>query len=150
MEAFSTPARCTLANIESGETLTCLFNPNALTERVEVGYQRLGAIGQSDEQLQYTNTKNRTLPGVAFYCDGFDGRDIEAFRVFLRALTLPGNQSAPPALLLVWPNVVTLEGVVTDLEFQYTQFSRTGDALVYTATLTLEASRRRVPLRRER
>jgi hypothetical protein len=149
MEAFSSPARCTLANLESGETLTCLFNPNALTERVEVGYQRLGAIGQGYEQLQYTNTKNRTLPGLAFYCDRFDGREIESFRTFLRALTVPGAVGAPPGVLLVWPNVVTLEGVVTDLEFQYTQFARTGEALIYTATLALEASSRRAPLRRE-
>jgi hypothetical protein len=41
-------------------------------------------------------------------------------------------------VLLLWPNVLTIETVVTDLEFQYRVFGSDGSALVYTATCGFE------------
>jgi hypothetical protein len=146
---YARPPRCTLANVETGETMVCAFNPTELTERVEVNYQRLGALGQGFEQLQYTNTKNRTIPNLEFYADGFQGEEITRFRDFLRALTAPAGD-APPGVLFIWPRVLSIEGVVTDLEFKYTQFGTDGAVLIYTATLTLEAAERRTLLQRPR
>ena len=46
--------------------------------------------------------------------------------------------TAPPRVLFVWPEVLTVEAVVTDVEFQYRQVAVDGTVLVYAATVTFE------------
>ena len=94
--------------------------------------------GLSHQLLQFQSTGNRQLSGVEFYLDRFfakeqsDDADILDFRGFLRALTVPPKgaegvpATAPPRTLFVWPTVLSIETVLTDLEFQYKQFA--GDA----------------------
>ncbi len=66
------------------------------------------------------------------------------FRSFIRALTVPPSgtegvsDTAPPRTLFIWPEVVTIETVVTDVEFQYRQVGVDGRVLVYAATVTFE------------
>ena len=81
--------------------------------------------------LQFQSTGNRQLSGVEFYLDRFFAPeqpgdvDILAFRSFVRALTVPpeGTEdvagTAPPRVLVVWPEVLTVEAVVTDVALQY-------------------------------
>ena len=45
---------------------------------------------------------------------------------------------APPRVLFIWPEVVTVECVVASVEFQYKQLAVDGRVLVYTATVTFE------------
>ena len=44
----------------------------------------------------------------------------------------------PPRTLFIWPEVITVETVVTDVEFQYRQVAIDGRVLVYAATVTFE------------
>ena len=73
-----------------------------------------------------------------------DDADILEFRGFLRALTVPPKgadgvpATAPPRTLFVWPTVLSIETVLTDLEFEYRQFAADATVLVYTATVTFE------------
>jgi hypothetical protein len=46
--------------------------------------------------------------------------------------------TAPPRVLFVWPTVMSIETVLTDLEFSYKQFAADATVLVYTATVTFE------------
>ncbi len=46
--------------------------------------------------------------------------------------------TAPPRTLFIWPGVLTIETVLTELEFQYKQFGVDGSVLVYTATVSFE------------
>ena len=46
--------------------------------------------------------------------------------------------TAPPRTLFIWPEVITVETVVTDVEFQYRQVAIDGRVLVYAATVTFE------------
>jgi len=39
---------------------------------------------------------------------------------------------------LVWPKVMTIEAVVSSLEFRYRQFAVDGSPLVYTASVSFE------------
>ena len=139
------PPRCVLANVTSGETFECLFNPGQLLERVSVGWNRLIVPGLDHQPLQFQSTGNRQLVGVEFYLDRLfaaaqpSDADILTFRGFLRALTIPPSAGqAPPRLLVVWPSVITIEAVLTDLELAYRQVGLDGSPLVYTATCTLE------------
>ena len=148
--AIARPARCVLANVLTGEALECLFNPTQISEKVQVNWTRLAVPGLSHQVLQYQSTSNRQLAGVEFYLDKLFAAaqpgdpDILDFRDFLHALTVPPRATetvlatAPPRLLFLWPRVLTIETVVTDLEFQYRQFGTDGAALVYTATVTFE------------
>lgn len=154
MGAFSIaktrPPRCVLGNVATGESLECLFNPTQLSEKVQVNWKRLEVPGLPYQPLQYQTTGNRTVPTVEFYLDKFfasaqpSNPDILNFRSFLRAFTASPKaaqtvlQTAPPHLLLMWPNTLTIETVVTELEFQYRQFGIDGAPLVYTATCSLE------------
>ena len=144
------PPRCVLVHTGTGESVECLFNPTQLTERIQVNYSRLPVLGLSHQVLQYQSTGNRVVPGVEFYLDRFvaesepSGQDILAFRSFIRSLTVPPTgtetvvRTTPPRVLLLWPEVLTLEAVVTDVEFQYRQFGTDGRLLVYTATVGFE------------
>jgi hypothetical protein len=144
-----TPPKCMLVNLTTNETQSCLFNPTQFVERVAVNWGRAGVLGLSHQPLQYQSTGNRQLPGVEFYLDRFfaaaapGNRDIDDFRSFLRALTVPptpvvGAPMAPPRTLVLWPRVITIETVITDLEFGYRQFAADASVLVYAATVTFE------------
>lgn len=144
------PERCSLVNVTTGEHVDCLFNPPQLLERVQVNWSRLGVLGLSHQVLQYQSTGNRGVGPLDFYLDRFFARAIEsdadvlAFAEFMRALTVPRAgatdvaSAAPPRVLVVWPNVLTVEAVVTELELRFTDFAQDGSVLLYTASCSFE------------
>ena len=147
--AIARPPRCVLVNVTSGESMECLFNPTQLSEKVQVNWNRLAVPGLSHQVLQFQSTSNRQLTGVEFYLDRFFATEqpgdpnILEFRAFLRALTVPpavteGVATAPPRVLVVWPNVLTIECVVASIDFQYRQLAVDSSVLVYAAAVTFE------------
>ncbi len=148
--AMVRPPRCSLVNITTGEAMDCLFNPTQLSEKVQVNWNRLAVPGLSHQILQFQSTSNRQISGVEFYLDAFfaaeqqGAPDILDFRAFLRALTVPpeGTEgvpaTAPPRTLFIWPEVLTVEAVLTGVEFQYRQIGVDGTVLVYAATVSFE------------
>ena len=79
--AGSRPPRCTLVNVETAESIDCLFNPTQLTEKVQVNWNRLTVPGLSHQVLQFQSTGNRQLPSVEFYLDKFSRRSSRATRI---------------------------------------------------------------------
>lgn len=151
-EAVARPARCHLVNQSTGEDITCLFNPTQITEKVQVNWIRLTVPGLSHQVLQYQSTGNRQLQGVEFYLDRFFAEkqhtpDIMQFRQFLLALTVPVLDSAgfvssaPPRARFIWPQLFSLEAVLTSVEFNYRQFAKDGSVLIYAAVCDLEEIR---------
>lgn len=148
--AGTRPPRCSLVNVITAESMDCLFNPTQLSEKVQVNWNRVTVPGMSHQLLQFQSTGNRQLSGVEFYLDKYfaaeqpGSKDILDFRAFLRSLTVPpkGTEgvpaTSPPRTLFIWPGVITIETVLTDLEFQYKQFGIDGSLLVYTATASFE------------
>lgn len=144
------PPRCSVVNVVTGESIESLFNPTQLVEKVQVNWNRLAVPGLSHQVLQYQSTGNRELSGVEFYLDRLFAAeqpgnvDIMEFRAFLRALTVPPEATegvaatAPPRTLFIWPGVLTVEAVLTGVEFQYRQFGVDGRALVYAANVGFE------------
>jgi hypothetical protein len=142
--------RCFLINVETAESIDCLFNPTQISEKVQVNWNRVTVPGLSHQLLQFQSTGNRQLSGVEFYLDRFfakeqsEDADILDFRGFIRALTVPPKgadgvpATAPPRTLFVWPTVLSIETVLTDVEFEYKQFAADATVLVYTATVTFE------------
>jgi hypothetical protein len=148
------PPRCVLVNVTTGESLECLFNPTQLTEKLQVNWNRQVVPGLSHQVLQFQSTSNRQLTGVEFYLDRLFAIEqpgepnILEFRAFLRALTVPPAnttdvlRTAPPRVLLIWPNVVTIECVVASVDFQYRQLAVDSTLLAYTASVTFVTAAR--------
>jgi hypothetical protein len=144
------PPRCVLVNVSTGEAMPCLFNPTQLTEKLQVNWNRQVVPGLSHQVLQFQSTSNRQLTGVEFYLDRFFATEqpgdpnILEFRAFLRALTVPPAvtegvlETAPPRVLVVWPNVLTIECVVASIDFQYRQLAVDSSVLVYAASVSFE------------
>jgi len=141
------PPRVTLVNLDTQERMECLINPETLTEKLSVIYRRLSVPGVGHQMLQYDSTSNRVVPGLELAFDRRIGKpsvseaDIVAFRDFLRKVAQPAQvdlPSAPPTVLFVWPKVLSIECVLSDLEFRYQAFGAEGELLMYTATCTLE------------
>lgn len=149
-QAVARPPRCFLVNVTTAESMDCLFNPTQLAEKVQVNWSRLQVPGLSHQVLQFQGTGNRQLSSVEFYLDKVfaaeqpGDADVMEFRRFLRALTVPpeGTEgvpaTAPPRVLFIWPGVLSIEAVLTDVEFQYRQFGSDGAVLVYAASCTFE------------
>ena len=148
--ALARAPRCFLVNIVTGESIDCLFNPTELSEKLSVNWNRLVIPGLSHQVLQFQATGNRQLSNVEFYLDRFfaaeqpGSPEILEFRAFIRALTVPpaGTEgvpaTAPPRALFIWPDTVTVECVISSVEFLYKRLAVDGTVLVYTATVTFE------------
>jgi hypothetical protein len=139
--------RCVLVNVESQERFECLLNPEGLTEKISVNYRRQVVPGLGYQPLQYESTSNRQVPSLEFVLDQrFSPSEggaahILRFRSFLLTLTQPTDSeipSAPPRVLVVWPDVLTLEGVLSEVEFRYQALTADGAVLAYIATCTFE------------
>lgn len=132
------PERCTLVNSQTGERMTCQFNPPQLNESYKVKYARQAPIGAGTEHLHYTGTENGRWQ-MDFHLDSHDSHfNIRGFREFLLAFTRP-SPASPPALILIWPNFITLTARVTDLSFHFDEFSASGKPRTFTAKAELEA-----------
>ena len=112
-QSIARPPRCSIANVTTGESIECLFNPTQLTEKVKINWNRLAVPGLSHQVLQYQSTGNRQVTGVEFYVDKFfatkqpGNSDILRFRSFLRALSVPpAEMLAPSRALIIWPKVL--------------------------------------------
>ena len=46
--------------------------------------------------------------------------------------------TAPPRVLFIWPEVLTVEAVIGSVEFRYKQLAVDGTVLVYSADVTFE------------
>lgn len=148
--AVARPPRCALVNVVTGEHIEALFNPSQLSEKVQVNYNRLAVPGLSHQPLQFQSTGNRTFAGLDFHLDRRFAQaqpgspEILEFRAFLLALTVPPSgtegvvQTAPPRTLIIWPGLLTVEAVLTEVEFSYRELAVDGTVLIYTASVEFE------------
>ncbi|MEO7729594.1 MAG: peptidoglycan-binding protein [Kofleriaceae bacterium] len=145
-----TPARMSIANVSSGESIEAQFNPTELEEALEVNWARQTVPGLSHQPLQFVNTGNTKFTLEL----NFEAQDtttdleqIQRSRRFLLSLCYPrrGAQDVagggPPRVLFVWPTVVSLTCVISSLSFKYSRFNLEGTPVQFTAKLTLEEIR---------
>ncbi len=148
--ASERPARMSIANVATGESVEAQFNPSEFEEALEVNWTRQTVPGLSHQPLQFVNTGN-----VKFTLElNFEVQDpstdldtIHQSRRFLQSLCYPRRGAedvvggGPPRALFVWPNVISLTCVVTALSFKYGRFNLEGTPVQFTAKVTLEEIR---------
>jgi hypothetical protein len=142
--------RVAIAAVETGELRPCLLNPATLKERYQINFDDLAPLGLDHEIGQYRNTASANIPIELAFDQVIvskrwsqDNPQIEDWRGFLLQFTAAMEESsefiggAPPQMLLVWPNVLTIRAQVRSLEFSYQRF-RADDLSCMTWTATME------------
>lgn len=148
----ASPARMSMARLTApSETLEAQFNPTELEEKISVNYDELAVLGLSHMPLQYSQTGNLVLPfELAFRV--FDDRgnrqdDLAYARRFLYSLCFPSRTAAdvtsgaPPRVLFVWPTLLTITAVVTELSWKHTLFNKSGTPIHSAAKITVKQIR---------
>jgi len=148
--AAQTPARMSIVNLSTTDSVEAQFNPADFEEALEVNWARQTVPGLSHQPLQFVNTGN-----VKFTLElNFEAQDPAAdldqllgARRFLQSLCYPRRGAAdvagggPPRALFVWPTIVSLTCVITSLTFKYSRFNLAGTPVQFTAKLGLEEIR---------
>jgi hypothetical protein len=148
--AAQTPARMSIANVSSGESIEAQFNPTELEEALEVNWARLTVPGLSHQPLQFVNTGNLKFTLELLFEAHNPATDVDRnlrARRFLQSLCYPRRGAAdvvgggPPRVLFVWPTFVSLTCVIASLSFKYSRFNLAGTPIHFTAKLALEEIR---------
>ena len=148
--AAQTPARMSIVNLSTTDSVEAQFNPADFEEALEVNWARQTVPGLSHQPLQFVNTGN-----VKFTLElNFEAQDPAAdldqllgARRFLQSLCYPRRGAAdvagggPPRALFVWPTIVSLTCVITSLTFKYSRFNLAGTPVQFTAKVGLEEIR---------
>ena len=142
------PARMSIANMTTGDSIEAQFNPTEFEETLEVNWARLTVPGLSHQPLQFINTGNAKF-SLELYFDatGLESDSFALPRRFLQSLCYPkrGAQDVigggPPRALFIWPEIISLSCVLTGLSFKHKRFNVDGAPSQYTAKLSLEEIR---------
>ena len=144
------PARMSIANVSSGESVEAQFNPTEFEEALDVNWTRQTVPGLSHQPLQFVNTNNAKFTlelNFEVLDDTTDIDQIHYSRRFLQSLCYPQQGAediaggGPPRVLFVWPNVVSLTCVITSLSFKYGRFNVDGMPIQFTSKVALEEIR---------
>lgn len=144
------PARMSITNVNTVESLEAQFNPTELEEQLATNWTRQTVPGLSHQPLQFNYVENYKLT-LELFIDGHGSAaqldQLLRARRFLMSLCYPrrGAQDvasgAPPRALFVWPRVISLTTVVTSFSCKWTQFNVEGTPVQLTAKVALEEIR---------
>jgi hypothetical protein len=145
----SEPNRMTISAVDTGDTITALFNPTELKEKVTANYGRLAILGLSHKPMQYQNTENHTFDFELAFRAFARGRNMVDDNLRTRNFLLSAHYSrrgaatvaggAPPVLLFVWPGMISMRARILSLEGSHTLFGKSGPATHSAYKVTLEA-----------
>jgi hypothetical protein len=144
------PARMSIANVATGQSVDAQFNPADFEEALEVNWARQTVPGLSHQPLQFVNTGNAKFTlelNFEVQDPTTDLEQIHFARRFLQSLCYPRRGAedviggGPPRALFVWPGVISLTCVLTALSFKYGRFNLDGMPVQFTAKVTLEEIR---------
>ncbi len=147
---LATPMVMYLSDLKTLETMQAQFNPAEFTESVKVVWARLSPPGLSHERLHYDHTENYKASFELTYDalvqtgdvdDNLDARKFLMSLCYARRGARTVSDGAPPRVLFVWPEMVSITAVITDLKFKNTRFNRVGSATFFKVDVSLEEIR---------
>lgn len=144
------PPTMYLSDLRTLETMTAQFNPEQFEEVLKVVWARLPGPGSSHEKLQYDHTENHKFTFEMIY-DALTGEgDVDGnldARKFLQSLcyakrgAVTVSDGAPPRILFVWPEMVSLTAAIGELKFKHQRFNREGKSTFFKVDVALEEIR---------
>lgn len=123
------PPRFTILNIDTGELIEAMYNPDEIKEKLEAAYTELEIAGHSHQPMQYKNTKNFALNFELALDDlSAESKQLDDARRFLHSLFYPQRsasigQAGTPNVLLVWPKVFAVRCRAATLEGSLKRFA---------------------------
>ena len=131
------PPKLSIRNLSTGDILGAQFNPDELTETFEAKWNNVTVPGLSHELMQFSNSVNDKLSFKLFFTNqavqstATKFRDqqapldsIQYARRLLKSWTVPVpsaysvTSAAPATLLLVWPQTLSFQCVLTKVDFK--------------------------------
>lgn len=144
------PARGTLGNVETGETLSFQFNPDEIKEELGVDFAKLAPFGYSHKPLQFKGVDNRVMSfELVFDAMSENGGvdRINSARRFLLSLCYPTKAAGdvasggPPRSVFSWPGLGSLTGRITKVGFTFKRFNQQLKPTLSIAQVTIEEIR---------
>ena len=132
------PDRLGLLDLATSEGYTVQYNPERTTEKVGADWREQAIAGLSHTLLYYANTQTHQV-AFALKFLGTNTVDIEGLNTvkrFLLSLVYPTEGgSAPPDVLLIWPNSLRMVVVVSSVAIENEAFTADGTLTEFTATV---------------
>ena len=132
---------------ETGERITCLFNPSDLSLSVSASWSGSAVPGMSAPNLEYGGGESATMSLELFFDTTKTGESVATYANKLIKLThidtsLPGysqasNNGRPPWVKFHWGSFHSFKAAVTSVSVNYVYFHSDGTPLRATVSLDL-------------
>jgi hypothetical protein len=131
--------------IEGGQTLTCLFNPNEYAISKANAWTVKPVVGSSLPSPQFSGGHARELTlNLLFDADPASGDVTSATDALFAMMEVSSslaagrrNQARPPTITFAWGTFTSFKAVCSRLNVQFTMFKPDGTPIRATAALTL-------------
>jgi len=134
--------------IEGGDPLHCLFNPESLQVSIRTSWEGDRTPGIEAPQVEWRGGESGTMKLDLLFDTSRKGEPVTDHTDRLIKLlkvdpNLPGYSEAkqngrPPWVIFHWGKFHSFKAVVTDLDLRFTYFSSSGEPLRANASLTLK------------
>jgi hypothetical protein len=131
-------------NVQETTMLSIQFNPRKLPEKLKAVWKKHVVPGMSHPVMQYNHTDalQVTLDLLWSVQTKDDLQRLGEARKFIMAMMVPWRgYTSPPRALLNWPNLLSLNAVILDLDGGHEYFDGDLNTSWYTAKLTVEEIR---------
>lgn len=131
--------------IEGGQTLTCLFNPNEYAISKANAWTVKPVVGSSLPSPQFSGGHARELTlNLLFDADPASGDVTSSTDALFSMMEVNSslasgrtNQARPPSITFAWGTFTSFKAVCSRLDVQFTMFKPDGTPIRATAALTL-------------
>ena len=133
----------------TGESQEAQINPTSISEQIAASYEEAHPLNSAPGILVYGHTSNAEIPlHLVLDQELFPKSDILDFYRFIKSLLYPirlGEMlGAPPDVLLVWPNLFSVQVKVTQLRTTWDSFKHTLKPLSYAMDIAVKETGQRL------
>ncbi|MBN1643163.1 MAG: LysM peptidoglycan-binding domain-containing protein [Anaerolineae bacterium] len=134
-----------IVNVDTGEPVRCMFNPNEYTLTKQNRWQRGETKGKNVPRLKFSQGGSQTLKLQLFFDTYAEGTDVRTHTDPLWDMMMVNtdktnprsNKSEPPPVMFQWGGLA-FEAVITSMTQKYTLFLKDGTPARATVDITLE------------
>lgn len=139
--------KATIRNVDSGETVRCMFNPTEYTFSKSVKWKPANDRGANVPKLEFTGGDPIALKMQLFFDTHESGEDVRTkYTDALWKLAMVDSsrkdsrtqQSSPPMCEFQWGSMWTFRAVVTSISQKFTLFKEDGTPTRATVDLSLQ------------
>lgn len=142
--------KATLRNVDTGASVSCLFNPTDYTFSKTVTWAQTAERGANVPALEFTGGEPATVTLKLFFDTSDTGADVRAqytnalwdlAMVNTAQLDPKTNKGRPPRCIFEWGSAWSFEAVVTSISTNFTMFKEDGTPTRCTVDLALKQAK---------